>query len=162
MSPSKAVLDGVAEIVFAQTTGGQHRPDWTAQLPTVAHPFRQLALAHPNAVPLLITRPPPRSGSGHRECCGHWKTWSPCSSRRVHRRRRAAHLPDVVRLLAPGHIRDDCRRSSSDPRRPTTTYFGSVCTRVAVPRLRALTPALASNDGAAELDRFLDLVLVVW
>ena len=31
-------------------------PDWAAQLRTVAHHFRQLALAHPNVVPLLVTR----------------------------------------------------------------------------------------------------------
>ena len=54
-----------------------------------------------------------------------------------------------------------CRRSSSDPRKPTT-YCGSVCTGLAItefPVLRALAPNLASYDGAAELDRGLDLLL---
>ena len=52
-----AVLDGVAEIVLAQLAVNTADPDWAAQLRTVAHAFRQLALAHPNVVPLLVTRP---------------------------------------------------------------------------------------------------------
>src|SRR6476619_12201 len=56
--PSKAaVLDGVAEIVLAQLAVNTADPDWAAQLRTVAHAFRDLALAHPNVVPLLVTRP---------------------------------------------------------------------------------------------------------
>jgi hypothetical protein len=31
--------------------------DWAAQLRTVARDYRQLALAHPHGVPLLVTRP---------------------------------------------------------------------------------------------------------
>jgi AcrR family transcriptional regulator len=56
--PNKAaVLDGVAEIVLAQLPVENTDPDWAVQLRTVAHHFRQLALAHPNVVPLLVTRP---------------------------------------------------------------------------------------------------------
>ena len=56
--PSKAaVLDGVAEIVLAQLAVNTADPDWAGQLRTVARAFRQLALAHPNVVPLLVTRP---------------------------------------------------------------------------------------------------------
>src|SRR6202022_656545 len=52
-----AVLDGVAEIVLAQLSVDDTDPDWAAQLRTVARDFRHLALAHPNVVPLLVTRP---------------------------------------------------------------------------------------------------------
>jgi len=56
--PNKAaVLDGVAEIVLAQLSVDSSDPDWAGQLRTVAHDFRQLALTHPNVVPLLVTRP---------------------------------------------------------------------------------------------------------
>jgi hypothetical protein len=51
-----AVLDGVAEIVLAQFLVDNTDPDWAGQLRTVAHHFGQLALAHPNVVPLLVTR----------------------------------------------------------------------------------------------------------
>ena len=56
--PSKAaLLDGVAEIVLGQLRVDTADPDWAGQLRTVAHDFRRLALAHPNVVPLLVTRP---------------------------------------------------------------------------------------------------------
>jgi len=54
-----------------------------------------------------------------------------------------------------------CRKSSSDPKKPTT-YCASDCHRLTItefPLVRALAPALASYDGAAELDRGLDLLL---
>jgi hypothetical protein len=52
-----ALLDGVAEIVLGQLCVDTADSDWAAQLRTVAHDFRRLALAHPNVVPLLVTRP---------------------------------------------------------------------------------------------------------
>ncbi len=56
--PNKAaVLDGVAEIVLSQLAVDSADPDWAGQLRLVAHDFRRLALAHPNVVPLLVTRP---------------------------------------------------------------------------------------------------------
>ena len=56
--PSKAaLLDGVAEIVLGQVRVDTADPEWAAQLRSVAHDFRRLALAHPNVVPLLVTRP---------------------------------------------------------------------------------------------------------
>jgi len=56
--PNKAaVLDGVAEMVLAQLSVDSTDPDWAGQLRSVARDFRQLALTHPNVVPLLVTRP---------------------------------------------------------------------------------------------------------
>ncbi|MGY2063409.1 TetR/AcrR family transcriptional regulator, partial [Nocardia gipuzkoensis] len=56
--PNKAaVLDGVAEVVFAQLAVDTTATDWIAQARTVARDFRRLALAHPKVVPLLVTRP---------------------------------------------------------------------------------------------------------
>ena len=56
--PNKAaVLDGVAEMVLAQLLVDRSDQDWAGQLRTVARDFRQLALKHPNVVPLLVTRP---------------------------------------------------------------------------------------------------------
>ena len=52
-----ALLDGVAEIVLGQLRVDAADPDWMGQLRAVAHDFRRLALAHPNVVPPLVTRP---------------------------------------------------------------------------------------------------------
>ena len=51
------LLDGVAELVLDQLTVDTTDDDWAAQLRTVARAFRRLALAHPQIVPLLVTRP---------------------------------------------------------------------------------------------------------
>jgi Tetracyclin repressor-like, C-terminal domain len=43
--------------VLAQLKVDSADPDWAAQLRTVARDYRQLALAHPHVVPLLVTGP---------------------------------------------------------------------------------------------------------
>ena len=56
--PSKAaLLDGVAELVLGSLVVDTADPDWIHQLRMVARRFRELALAHPKVVPLLVTRP---------------------------------------------------------------------------------------------------------
>src|SRR5580698_9165539 len=57
-APGKAaLLDGVTETVLAQLQVDPADPDWAGQLRAVARSYRALALAHPNMVPLLVTRP---------------------------------------------------------------------------------------------------------
>jgi AcrR family transcriptional regulator len=161
--PNKAaVLDGVAEIVLEQLAVNTADPDWAGQLRTVAHDFRRLALAHPNVVALLVTRP----------------LATPLGQRPPGTLR---HLEDVLALLTcAGFTGDDAlhiyrvlfaylyghgitelqevveRPEETDHvlrlglHRLTITEF---------PLVRALAPALASYDGAAELDRGLDLLL---
>src|SRR6202142_1301424 len=161
--PNKAaVLDGVAELVLTELSVDTTDPDWSAQLRTVAHDFRRLALAHPNVVPLLVTRPL-ATPLGQR----------PPGMLRL--------LEGVLALLTSagftgddalhtyrmlfgylyGHILDELQEVIERPEetdhvlrlglhRLTITEF---------PQLRALAPALASYDGGAELDHFLDLLL---
>ena len=161
--PNKAaVLDGVAEIVLAQLSVDNTDPDWAGQLRTVAHHFRQLALAHPNVVPLLVTRP----------------LATPLGQRPPGMLR---PLEDVLALLTSagftgddalhiyrmlfgflhGHILNELQEVIERPEE-TDHVLRLGLHRLAItefPLLRALAPALASYDGAAELDRFLDLLL---
>jgi AcrR family transcriptional regulator len=80
--PSKdALLDGVVARVLTDLAINPAAADWRQELRDLATSFRGLALAHPNAVPLLVTRPlasPP--GNGRQPLCGRWKTSSNCSS----------------------------------------------------------------------------------
>jgi len=160
--PNKAaVLDGVAEIVLEQLTVDTADPDWAGQLRTVAHDFRRLALAHPNVVALLVTRP-----LATRSANGAWNSQAPrrrpraAHLRRVHRRRCAAHLPGAVRLPArPRHHRVTRGRRATRGNRPRTAPRPAPAEHHRIPLVRALAPALASYDGAAELDRGLDLLL---
>ena len=52
-----ALLDGVSELVLNELEIVPDDPDWQAQLRRIAHCLRELALRHPNVVPLLVTRP---------------------------------------------------------------------------------------------------------
>jgi AcrR family transcriptional regulator len=161
--PNKAaLLDGVAEIVLGQLRVDTADPDWTGQLRAVAHDFRRLALAHPNVVPLLVTRP----------------LATPLGQRPIGMLR---PLEDILTLLTSagfggadalhiyrvffgylhGHILTEMQEVIEQPdetddvlrlglhRLPVTQF----------PHVRALASALANYDGAAELDRGLDILL---
>jgi AcrR family transcriptional regulator len=56
--PSKdALLDGVAARVLAGLAINPGAADWRQELRNLATSFRAFALAHPHAVPVLVTRP---------------------------------------------------------------------------------------------------------
>ena len=52
-----ALLDGVVELVLTELVIDPEAADWRTELRVLAHRYRDLALAHPNVVPLLVTRP---------------------------------------------------------------------------------------------------------
>jgi AcrR family transcriptional regulator len=161
--PNKAaVLDGVVEIVLAQLVVDKTDPDWAAQLRTVAHNFRQLALTHPKVVPLLVTRPlatplgqrPPGMLRPLEDVLALLTSAGFTGQDALH----------IYRLLFGylyGHILNELQEVIERPDE-TDHVLRLGLHRFAItefPLLRALAPALASYDGAAELDRFLDLLL---
>ncbi|MGO9155723.1 TetR/AcrR family transcriptional regulator C-terminal domain-containing protein [Mycobacterium sp.] len=162
VSNKAAVLDGVAEMVLAQLSVDSTDPDWAGQLRAVARDFRQLALRHPNVVPLLVTRP----------------LATPLGQRQPGMLR---PLEDVLALLTSagftgedalhiyrilfgylyGHILNELQEIIERPEE-TDDVLRLGLHRLAItefPQLRQLAPVLACYDGAAELDRFLDLLL---
>src|SRR6478735_195742 len=157
-----AVLDGVVEIVLEQLVVDKTDPDWAGQLRTVAHNFRQLALAHPKVVPLLVTRPlatplgqrPPGMMRPLEDVLALLTSAGFTGTD-------ALHIYRVLFGYLYGHILNELQEVIERPeetdhvlriglhRLPITEF----------PVLRSLAPALASYDGAAELDRGLDLLL---
>lgn len=161
--PNKAaVLDGVAEIVLGQLPVNTADTDWATQLRTVAHDFRRLALAHPNVVPLLVTRP----------------LATPLGQRPIGMLR---PLEDVLTLLTSagfsgadalhiyrvlfgylhGHILTEIQEVIERPDE-TDDVLRLGLHRLPVsqfPHVRALASDLANYHGAAELDRGLDILL---
>lgn len=161
--PNKAaVLDGVAELVFEQLEVDPNDPDWAGQLRAVARSFRAMALAHPHAVTLLVTRP----------------LSTPLGMRPIAVVRPLEH---ILRLLTRagftgadalhvyralfgflyGHVLNELQEVVERPdeldevlrlglhRLPVTEF----------PLVRELAPTLAAYDGAAELERGLDILL---
>jgi AcrR family transcriptional regulator len=167
-----ALLDGVVEHVFSELVvssepgrdqeSGQHVGDWEVALRRTAHAFRRIARAHPNAVPLLVTR----------------SVTGPLALRPLGTLRPLEELLEVfigagfdprgalhaTRLFTGflyGHIQDEMQQQVPDPdetddllrlglhRLPITQF----------PRLRSLATVLATYDGAAELNEGLDIVI---
>ena len=161
--PNKAaVLDGVVEIVLAQLVVEKTDPDWAAQLRTVAHNFRRLALTHPKVVPLLVTRPlatplgqrPPGMLRPLEDVLALLTSAGFTG-------RDALHIYRLLFGYLYGHILNELQEVIERPDE-TDHVLRLGLHRFAItefPLLRALAPALASYDGAAELDRFLDLLL---
>ena len=135
---------------------------WETALRRTAHAFRRIALTHPNAVPLLVTR----------------SVTGPLALRPLGTLRPLEELLEVfigagfdphgalhaTRLFTGflyGHIQDELQQQIPDPdetddllrlglhRLPITQF----------PRLRSLATVLATYDGAAELDEGLDIVI---
>ena len=157
-----ALLDGIVELVFDELELPDDGQNWQTQLRRSAHAFRQLALAHPHVVTLLLTRPAttplglrPLATLRPLEHFLELLTHAGFSASEALRINRAyvgllyghilAELHDVV--INPDET-DDLLRLGLN-RLPPREF----------PLLRSLAPDLASFDGAAELDHGLDLLI---
>ena len=157
-----ALLDGVAEAVLVQLKVDPTDPDWVGQLRMVARDYRRLALAHPNVVPLLVTRP----------------LAAPLGLRPPGTLR---PLEDVLELLTGagfsgpdalhiyraffgflhGHVLNELQELIERPEE-VSDLLRLGLHRLPIdefPLLRSLAPTLAAYDGAAELERGLDILL---
>jgi AcrR family transcriptional regulator len=163
-APSKdALLDGIVELVLSRLEVPQADDgDWAEVLHRTAHSFRELALAHPNVVPLLVTRPLATplalrplgtlrpleklldlfitAGFGERE---------------------ALHAYRLYMGFLHGHVLNELQERVLDPDE-TDDLLRLGLHRLPLrefPRIRALATELATYDGAGELDEGLAIVL---
>jgi AcrR family transcriptional regulator len=162
--PNKAaLLDGVAEIVLAQLRVDAADPDWAGQLRTVARDFRRLAIEHPNMVSLLVTRPlatplglrPPGMLRPLEDVLA---LLTSAGFSGVD----ALHIYRVLFGYLHGHILTELQEVIERPEE-TDDVLRLGLHRLAItefPQVRALASVLASYDGAAELDRALDLLFI--
>jgi AcrR family transcriptional regulator len=162
-APNKAaLLDAVAETVLAQLTVDPADLDWAAQLRAVARHYRALALAHPNVVPLLVTRPlatplalrPPG-------------TLRPLEDILALLTRAGFSGPDALHIYRAlfgflhGHVLNELQEVVENPEE-TDDLLRLGLYRLPIgefPLLRSLASVLAAYDGAAELERGLDILL---
>ena len=162
-APNKAaLLDGVAETVLAQLTVDPTDPDWAAQLRAVARGYRRLALAHPKMVPLLVTRPlatplglRPKGTLRPLEDILALLTGAGFSGAD------ALHIYRALFGFLHGHVLNELQELVEKPEE-TDDLLRLGLHRLPIgefPLLRSLAPALATYDGAAELERGLDILL---
>ena len=162
-APNKAaLLDGVAETVLAQLTVDPADPDWAAQLRAVARGYRALALAHPNVVPLLVTRPlaTPLALRPH-------GTLRPLEDVLALLTAAGFSGPDALHIYRAlfgflhGHVLNELQELVDNPDE-TDDLLRLGLHRLPIgefPLLRSLAPVLAAYDGATELERGLDILL---
>jgi AcrR family transcriptional regulator len=162
-APNKAaLLDGVAEIVLAQLRVDPADPDWAAQLRAVARDYRALALAHPRVVPMLVTRPlaTPLGLRPH----GTLRPLEDILSlltRAGYSGPEALHIYRALFGFLHGHVLNELQELVEKPDE-TDDLLRLGLHRLPIgefPLLRSLAPALARYDGAAELERGLDILL---
>lgn len=157
------LLDGVAELVLAELVIPADAPDWQAQLRRTAHDFRRIALAHPNVVALIVTRP----------------LTTPLALRPIGTLRqleqmlellvgagftpvRALHIFRSYWGLLHGHVLNELQEVVVDAEEtdPLLRLGLHRLPNKEFPRLRGLAKALLDGyDGAAALDESLDLLL---
>ncbi|WP_327144201.1 TetR/AcrR family transcriptional regulator C-terminal domain-containing protein [Nocardia sp. NBC_01327] len=161
--PNKAaVLDGVAEIVFAELTVDATDADWAARLRVVARDFRQLALAHPRVVPVLVTRPlatplglRPKAVVRPLEDILELLTNAGFSGAE------ALHIYRALFGFLYGHVLNELQEVVERPEE-TDEVLRLGLYRLPIeefPLVRELAPVLAAYDGEAELERGLDILL---
>jgi AcrR family transcriptional regulator len=163
VSSKAALLDGVVEIVLGQLRVDTADAHWARQLRTVAHEFRRLAVAHPNVVPLLVTRPlatplgqrPPGMLRPLEDVVAllDFAGFSGVD---------ALHIYRVLFGYLYGHILTELQEVVERPEETDDVLRLGLhrLTITEFPHVRALASALGSYDGAAELDRGLDLLLI--
>jgi AcrR family transcriptional regulator len=162
-APGKAaLLDGVAETVLAQLKVDPADPDWAGQLRAVARDYRALALAHPHVVPLLVTRPlatplalrPPGTLRPLEDILA-------LLTRAGFSGADALHIYRALFGFLHGHVLNELQELVDNPDE-TDDLLRLGLHRLPIgqfPLLRSLAPVLAAYDGAAELERGLDILL---
>ena len=162
-APGKAaLLDGVVETVLAQLHVDPAAPDWAGQLRAVARSYRALAVAHPNVVPLLVTRPlatplalRPRGTLRPLEDILALLTQAGFSGPD------ALHVYRALFGFLNGHLLNELQELVENPDE-TEDLLRLGLHRLPLsefPLLRGLAHALAAYDGATELESGLDILL---
>ena len=157
-----ALLDGVVELVMGQARLDPTDPDWAGQLRTFARDFRDIAIAHPHVVPLIVTRPlatplalRPLGTLRPLESTLELLTRAGFSDVE------ALHVYRSFQGLLFGHILNELQELVDNPEE-TDDLLRLGLHRLPIaefPLLRGLASALTTYDGAAELEEGLDILI---
>lgn len=157
-----ALLDGVVELVMGEARLDPSDPDWAGQLRAFARSFRAIAIAHPHVVPLLVTRP-----LATPLALRPLGTLRPLEDTLALLTRagfsdvEALHVYRSFQGLLYGHVLNELQELVDNPEE-TDDLLRLGLHRLPIsefPRLRGLASALSSYDGAAELERGLDILI---
>jgi AcrR family transcriptional regulator len=161
--PNKAaVLDGVAEVVFAELTVDAAASDWVAEMRRVAREFRRVSLAHPRVVPLLVTRPLATPlGQRPPAVVRPLEDMLALLTRAGYTEADALHIYRALFGFLYGHVLNELQEIVERPEE-TDDLLRLGLYRLPIgefPLVRGLASVLAVYDGAVELERGLDILL---
>ncbi|WP_291379239.1 TetR/AcrR family transcriptional regulator C-terminal domain-containing protein [Demequina sp.] len=156
------LLDGVAELVLADLSVVTTDDDWPGQLRAFAREFRAVALSHPNVIPLLVTRPLAtpialRPLGSLRPLEAILELLINAGFSTVD----ALHVYRSFYGFIQGHVLNESQELVDNPEE-TDDLLRLGLHRLPLrefPRLRSLAPVLTAYDGAAEMERGLDMLL---
>ena len=158
------LLDGIVELVLDELQFPTDAPahPWPAVLRAVAHAYRGLALRHPHVVPLLVTRPL-STPLGLRPL-GTLRPLEALLELLIRAGFDAGGSLHAYRLymgFLQGHVLNELQERVQNPDETDDLLRLGLYRLPAreFPRLRSLATALASYDGARELEQGLDVVL---
>lgn len=157
-----ALLDGITELVLDQLVIPADTVHWQDQLRQTAHDLRDLALAHPHVVPLLVTRPL-STPLGLRPL-GTLRPLESILALLITAGFASADALHVYRAyygFLYGHILNELQEFVVDPEEQEHLLRLGLYRLPAreFPLLRVLAPVLADYDGAEELDQGLTILL---
>lgn len=157
-----ALLDGVVARVLTDFVINPAAADWRQELRDLATTFRALALAHPNAVPLLVTRPLTTPlGQRPPATLRPLENFLELLIRAGFSPADALHAYRLFFGFLHGHILDELQELIDNPDEADELLRLGLhrLPRREFPRLRALAPELASYDGAAHLQQGVELMI---
>jgi AcrR family transcriptional regulator len=161
--PSKdALLDGVVARVLTDLAVNPAAADWRQELRDLATCFRALALAHPHAVPLLVTRPLTRPlGRRPPVTLRPLEDFLELLIRAGFSPASALHAYRLFFGFLHGHVLDELQELIDNPDELDDLLRLGLhrLPRREFPHLRALAPELASYDGAAHLQQGVELMI---
>jgi AcrR family transcriptional regulator len=161
--PSKdALLDGVAAAVLTDLAINPAAADWQQELRDLATSFRALALAHPHAVPLLVTRPLTRPlGQRLPATLRPLEDFLELLIRAGFSPVDALHAYRLFFGFLHGHVPDELQELIDNPDETDDLLRLGLhrLPRREFPQLRALAPELASYDGATHLQQGVELMI---
>jgi AcrR family transcriptional regulator len=161
--PSKdALLDGVVARVLTDLAINPGAADWRQELRDLATSFRALALAHPHAVPLLVTRPLTRPlGQRPPVTLRPLEDFLDLLIRAGFSPADALHAYRLFFGFLHGHILDELQELIDNPDETDDLLRLGLhrLPRHQFPHQRALAPELASYDGAAHLQQGAELMI---
>ncbi len=156
------LLDAVTEAVLAELSVDATDSDWSGQLRIVARQYRALALAHPNVVPLLVTRP--LATPIAMRPLGTLRPLEAILELLISAGFSKADALHIYRLFygfVQGHVLNELQEIVAN-QEETDDLLRLGLHRLPLrefPRLRSLASMLGAYDGADELERGLDILL---